>query len=1005
MSNRDYSEQDLSKNIVNCATGQHSRSDLAGGINGFLAAEGTTHGHIVVLCAEPDMGKTSVIKHVLSCIESRGGKAKLISLSGLRPDRAASRVVSACRQMSHYLDGERTVALGFDDIPSADENDIQRMVRALRKLELAGGNLLLSLNPEAEGLADELSDSRVYRADDLKLTGRMPALRAHMEVEPFMSVTHGIPRLVRALMLVPDGSKSDRTSDPRYVSALGDVVEHSLRSSLIWEERWARLAMILLGSGSLQDVRYVAGDVDQSLWLGIARDAPLFGIDTSRRTFDCAGVMESDNLRSLIPRLRPVTGRCPALSVRAVELLMGRNDYRRASVVALACGPRERTAMVLAHAAEFINVGARDMVEDAISYAAEMGVLDNVQEARIALAVFLEPKRTYERLRDSVRNELTNRVVRLLVQFRDCLCVNSGSCAGPSTPAAGEATAGMAHSLAEALSGVALMREFRFEEAYSYLMGVPERRIGPTIASCIIWAEYFLSMGLSGNAPTDDDLAGFDAATSFAKESGANLLYQVLSGLGSLVRSLAANDDRATVPESCAQAAALVDLPLVQEVFLLAAGVADLRADSCARAYVRFQRVSELSRLSGDKYLQGSAHILLCATKRLLGDEVSADEVLATRMPPRVAAVARALAAVIEDGDSARLEIMGRTRATACPEGTTWLVHVLASDFGDLSGRFKAVTPQPWLEEAHMMAIVGREFGDERKSGVDEPCEVGFGEQAYRVDLSLLGGFRVTVNGVPVAGMRLERRRAKSLLTLLAVLPDHTARRYEIMETVWPDLDYHDARQRVYEATSVLRCELTKRLGVKGSPLVSSRGAGTLGLDPSCVHCDIDDFEKLARSLISNSRLRPTDVVNGCARLEKMYEGDVYVPLVDGAGLVSERREELKSLYADVMVYASQQALALGRAETAAHFAQIACSALPLREDAELCLIKALGAAGRTLDAESSYHDFVERIAREARRPVSQTLRDAYHGIVAGSEELVLHLGGERDAEDQVASA
>lgn len=987
------------------ATNRDTYSSAGVSIGGLFAAEGNSGGHIVILCAEPDMGKTTVVTQTLSRVESRGGKTKYINLSDHVSGNAASRIVSVCRQMSHYVDGSRPVLVAFDDIPAFDENDLQRATRALRKLEVSGGNAILSIAPEAEGIADEFSDATIYRAGDLCLRGRRISAKASLSPAAFDKMTHGIPRLARAVLLSSDSAHDSVDSEPRYLSELCDVVDHSLRKTLMWEERWVRLAMVLLGRGSLKELDFVSGNVDRSLWESMARDAPVFGIDLNLETFTCVGLTSNDSLRTILPRLRPITGRSSAVTMRALDLLADREDFDRASVVALACGPRDRAAMVLDHAVEFINIGARNMVEDAISYAAEMGAMAHVQEARLALASLVGTKREYERLRMALDTASTSPAVSLLAELRDRLGSNASGISGATAheTCRCEHTAGMSHALAEALSALSLMREFHFADAYSYLMGAPERAGRPTVASCLLWYEYMLSMALSGNAPTADDVTGFDAALSFSKESGVPFLHQVLASMGCVLRILASDDDGASVAESCAQKAEPLGISLLQELFLLAAGIADLRADACARAFVRFRRVLELAQGSGDGYVQGTAHVLLCATKRILGDAMTTDDVLARRMPPRVATIGRALAAVIEGSDSARLDVMGRTRTNACPEGTAWIVHVLSSDLGDLSRRFKMVVPRPWLEEARLAAIVAGEFEEGEGSRHDNVEVMTAEDDAYRVDLRLLGGFRATVNGTPVSDARMERRRAKCLLTLLAVLPEHTARRYEIMETVWPDLDYHDARQRVYEATSVLRVELTTRLGVKGNPIVSSRGAGTLGLDPSCVHCDVDDFEKLARSLMSNSRLRPTDVVNGCARLERMYGGDVFVPLVDGAGLVAKRREELKNLYTDVMVYASQQALALGRAETAAHFAQIACTKEPLREDAELCLVKALGAAGRQIDAETSYHVFVERVAREARRPVSQSLRDAYHDLVTGSEDLASDEG--QDDELRAASA
>lgn len=975
------------------------KGNLAMSLGGLMAAESPLQGRVVILCAEPDMGKTTVLSQVLSHIEGHGGKTKFVSLNHYSANRAVSRVIAVCRQMSHYIDGSRVVGLAFDDLPDLDESDTKRIARAVRKFTLAGGNILISIAPEAETIIADLPDALVYRSDDLRLRDRRYAVRCGLDPDIYDETTRGIAGLVRVALLSPGMSGDQLFAEPRFLNALGDAVEHALRPSLIWEERWLRLAMIELGQGSVDDLRSVVGDIDQSLLEAIARDAPLFGLDAVGETFCCAGVSKRDVLRSILPRLRPLMGKSHAVSSRAVRVLIRRGDYRRASVAVLASAPLERASTILEHSIEFINVGACDLVEDAISYAARAGLTEHVGETRLALAALTEPRREYESLRAALDTASQNPSVCLLVEFRDSLANAKANRCTKSVGAQSHGGAGQAdgfrRAIAEATAALRLMRDLQFEDAYEYLMSSSERLSDPTVASCLVWIEYMLSMGMSGNAPTEQDLSGFDAAAQFAAECGVPFVWQLMQAVYPLVSDLASRGDNPAAVESCAQKAALLDMPLVEEVCLLAAGVADVKADACARAFVRIQRASELAGESGDAYVEAVCHTLMCAVKRMLGERVMTDEVLSRRMPPRVSAVARALAAVIESSDTVRLEVMGRTKANACPQGTSWLVQVLATSCGKLSQRFRMVVPRPWLDEARVASIVAGEFAGEGQDsrepfpGTDQP------DEAYRVDVSVLGGFHVLVNGAPVNEARMDRRRAKCLLALLAVLPEHSAKRFEAMENVWPDLDYHDARQRVYEATSVLRTELTSRLGVRGDPLVSSRGSGTLGLNPSCVHCDVDDFERLAKSLVSNPRLRPTDVVNGCARLERLYRGDVFVPLVDGAGLVAERRDELKSLYADAMVYASQQAFALNRAETAVHFAQNACTAAPLREDAELCLMRALGAAGRRLDVESSYRTFVERVTQEAKRPVSQALRDAYHDLAGGGEELVLHVGGE----------
>lgn len=56
------------------------------------------------------------------------------------------------------------------------------------------------------------------------------------------------------------------------------------------------------------------------------------------------------------------------------------------------------------------------------------------------------------------------------------------------------------------------------------------------------------------------------------------------------------------------------------------------------------------------------------------------------------------------------------------------------------------------------------------------------------VDVRVLGGFEVLVDGVPLAA-RWETRRACQLVQLLALAPGHRLLRDQIMEAFWPDLE------------------------------------------------------------------------------------------------------------------------------------------------------------------------------------------------------------------------
>lgn len=77
--------------------------------------------------------------------------------------------------------------------------------------------------------------------------------------------------------------------------------------------------------------------------------------------------------------------------------------------------------------------------------------------------------------------------------------------------------------------------------------------------------------------------------------------------------------------------------------------------------------------------------------------------------------------------------------------------------------------------------------------------------------LWLLGGFRVEVDGQPVPERRWRRRKACSLVKLLALAPRHRLHREQLMDALWPDLPPYAAganlRKAVYFARQTIGAE------------------------------------------------------------------------------------------------------------------------------------------------------------------------------------------------------
>src|SRR3954447_17867545 len=57
-----------------------------------------------------------------------------------------------------------------------------------------------------------------------------------------------------------------------------------------------------------------------------------------------------------------------------------------------------------------------------------------------------------------------------------------------------------------------------------------------------------------------------------------------------------------------------------------------------------------------------------------------------------------------------------------------------------------------------------------------------------RVEIRVLGGFEVSVDGRRVPAERWRQRRASGLVKLLALAPRHRLHREQVIDALWPDL-------------------------------------------------------------------------------------------------------------------------------------------------------------------------------------------------------------------------
>jgi DNA-binding SARP family transcriptional activator len=196
---------------------------------------------------------------------------------------------------------------------------------------------------------------------------------------------------------------------------------------------------------------------------------------------------------------------------------------------------------------------------------------------------------------------------------------------------------------------------------------------------------------------------------------------------------------------------------------------------------------------------------------------------------------------------------------------------------------------------------------------------------AERIDIRLLGGVSVAVDGRPV---RLAGRHAPALMALLALRPQPRSRE-AVAADLWPDSGSPSGlRQSLWLVRSAFHAA-----GIDPDTIIEA-DAEVIGLRTrSAPNVDAERFERLARGRSAD----PPAAVD-------LYAGDLAQGL-DHECFAADR-ERLADLYEDALATVAQRRLAEGDLHAAREAAEELLARDALREEAHAVLIEVFGRSG-----------------------------------------------------------
>ena len=966
------------------------RSKVSGALRSLdrMASQARPKGFIAFIIAETGMGKTSMVELFAEEWAERGYKTRKANLANKSSASATNALVRLARSETAKSRSHAAPSiLIIDNMPPTEECDLGRQSSSLSKMVGIGTIVLVCMLPEAVQLAEEMSDAPRVRTSEL-----MIAQDALDGLVGSQELTRRIPALYKAMLDDRFSKKAYLDLGSNFLKTLSGVMLRHLRASLPREELEFRLAMMLLGSGTIDEVEGAVRRVDPEIIDCHQSDAPFFGVDRATRSFMCAGLCDERAFNLVADALRSSCSDNVEVAQNVADALARRGEFWRCARVAALCPDEVRHTIAATWGVELVCCGEVGIVRDAIAVCdnGNSALSDLLVAPRRALALIelpssdlwgnMAPESRFGSLKGGGIDE--RRRARHLELLQACRDLDRGMPPGRVT-VRDEADDRLALAFVEHLEVRSLLLEGSLTRAYSRLVNSPFRMSCDTLAAAFLCDDYEIAAILLGEDPDEREVAGFDRARQFLANTGISRLSTYRLVLDQWVVALAGRNEGIEGVEAAIACAEHMGDTAVRACLLVGAAICDLRRGYHSRAHVRALQASELSMWLSDYVgqlalcIDGLAH--LC-----LGNSYPLKELSARSGETPVAELSASLADVIsfnEGGDQARMPTV------AAPDrDVVWMLNLLCNDLGEVSVTYRSYVPETWswisrraVRKADALSrTIGRATKQPRALPPSPTTAEVTQKKGADVSIHMLGDFEVRVRGVAISPVLLERRRAGALLACLAAHDLHKMRRVDIVESIWPEYDYFKGLQKLYESTSRVRSVL-RTAGVEGDPFAVQRGEGTLALNSALVTVDVDEFVRKSRIALATSE--DERVIELASEALEVYSGDLYVTAYDAQGVQSERRDQLRELFVDLSVVCARAALRDGRTSLAVRVSHRAHDVHGLREDVVLVLVESLKVAGRFQVARDVYREFAQRLLETTGMPPSTSLRRAVESL------------------------
>ncbi len=929
------------------------RHKLVDGLVSSLERDG-----LVVLCGEYGLGRHVAARQLATTLREQGAITAELRVSGLCSETICRKVRLALKEASAIAKEGGYALVTIDGLGILDDPILGRLARCISNGVLSGCKVVVLLDPDCESMLEFLPACHVVRASELLLDpseySAWEGLLGGFSVVDAKRCTHGITSLLavlRAVRCLPDGTPHGTAWD----RVVGDLLSHALRPELIEEELAIRCGMAALGYGDVQELERLGIRVSYDILREISVSAPIFGVDLQAGCFElvpCEADIVATSLAALPPKFEEVLS-------SSIRMLAERGRIRRASAIASALANESNLRKLatefplemidsgqsrLLMRVVFSDEGATELMP-ARRILRSLGISHLVpREANAADVPLPNSDEPGSSSQPSARVSLH---VRLADAMREVK--RTGTYPIGRQEEARVATIGGVSATRLLARGreMELRLQGRSIEAFRELLVARELREQhgePSVFSAMLASDFESLRILVGDPEASGDQMRLTKAREVLERCAPVSMRAEAESLLSLTSLVTGASGSLRSVERFASAQEQADQASLMAWVNLVTGIASLGSGAYRNAYVRahtafagamkcgFPDVSLAATMVERAALAGlGENPALASLGRgpmlgglfgspmplVLGDEgfasggvgSASDGETEARDSPGVAGeepsvdldlLNQLYRAVSED------DLDARANAVAAMQGLVPRVEVmtfaacLARSDRVCGSRLADALPLSWRPRRALPQMLHDDVPADGR-WVDEASALQ--QFVSRDDIPLLevcvmGGFAVRRGGVRISEREWRRRRSRDLISMLALTPGHMLARRDAMNQLWQDVDPIRGRESLYSVLSSLRSTIGQNLP-ELKYVVGEQGK--IWLDEALVVCDVDEFERVARQVMSR-KIPDDEAISLCLRMEGMYGSGSYLPTNDVDGRYRRRHEELSRRFVDAML-------------------------------------------------------------------------------------------------------